>query len=191
MIRVHDLVFKSRVLKLLREGDIENRRYEVTGVISRFKDDLPSPHFVVKDWSGKFVKIDMPEEKRHQILEFISEMIPIKLTGIGTKKRFLEITDLDELEIYNEILLDSIHDTKLRAPIKAKVSYERVNDSDYAIIGNDELGVYGVDSTVNKAKEMFDEDLYSKYIAYKSMRDDKLTVKALELKIKLIDLFKE
>ena len=91
-------------------------------------------------------------------------MIPIKLTGIGTKKRFLEITDLDELEIYNEILLDSIHDTKLKAPINAKVSYERVNDSDYAIIGNDELGVYGVDSTVNKAKEMFDEDLYSKYI---------------------------
>lgn len=189
-IKLHDVVFKSRVLKLLREGDIKNYRYEVLGVISRFKGDLPSPYFMIKDWTGKLVKIDMPEEKRHQILDLISaDMVPIKLTGVGTKKKLLEISDIDEIEVCDETIIDFIHGINLKAPIKVKISYERIDESEYAIIGSDEFGAYGVDSTVNKAIEMLKDDIYNKYITYKDLNNDRLTEKALELKTKLIDLF--
>lgn len=57
------------------------------------------------------------------------------------------------------------------------------------MIGNDELGAYGVDSTVEKAKKMFEEDLHSEYLTYRDLQDEKLTDKALFLKRKLIDLF--
>jgi hypothetical protein len=145
---------------------------------------------MVKDWSGKLIKVQMPEERRDEILDYLAHRVPIKLTGAGNKRRLLEIADLDEIEPNTRVSIDSIRGMKFKAPIEAELSYERYDEeSDYWVVGNDEFGAYGVDSTVDKAKEMFKEDLYSEYIAYKDLSDAKLTDKALNLKKKFISLF--
>lgn len=188
-IELHDELLKRRVKQLLRE-EMKNYELEIFGVISRIKDDVPFPSFFVKDWSGKLVKIQMPEEKQHQILEYLANRVPIRLTGVGNKKRSLEVSDLDEIEPSNKICIDSIHGLKLKTEIVAELSYERYdNESDYWVVGNDDLGAYGVDLTVEKAKKMFIEDLYSEYITYKDLNEQELTAKAVSLKRKLIDLF--
>lgn len=190
-IELHDELLKRRVEQLLRE-EMKNYEMEVFGVVSRIKDDMPSPCFFVKNWTGKLVKIQMPEEKRHQILDYLANRMPIRLTGAGTKKRSLEISDLNEIEPNTKIFIDSIREVKLTNIIEAELSYERYdNESDYWVISNNELGAYGVDSTVDKAKEMFKEDLYSEYLAYKDLSDNDLTSKASILKRKLIDLFEK
>lgn len=188
-IELHDDLLKRRVEQLLRE-EMKNYELEVFGVISRIKDDVPFPSFFVKDWSGKLVKVQMPEEKRPEILDYLAKRMPIRLTGVGNKKRSLEISDLDEIEPNTNILFDSINGIKLKTKIEANLSYERYdNESDYWIVGNEELGAYGVDLTVEKAKKLFMEDLYSEYLTYKDLADQDLTGKALSLKRKLIDLF--
>lgn len=95
---------------------------------------------------------------------------------------------------HTELLL-AHSDTKKReqeliSELEAQLSYEMPDEkSNYWVVGNDDLGAYGVDSTVDKAKEMFLEDLHIEYITYKDLNDDDLTEKAVELKRKLIDLF--
>jgi hypothetical protein len=190
-IELHDELLKRRVEQLLRE-EMKNYEMEVFGVVTRIKDDMPSPSFFVKNWSGKLAKVQMPEEKRHLILNYLANMVPIRLTGAGTKKRSLEISDLDEIEPNTKIFIDSIREIKLNSIIEAELSYERHdNESDYWVISNDELGAYGVDSTVDKAEEMFKEDLYCEYLTFKDLSDNDLTGKALVLKGKLIDLFEK
>lgn len=188
-IELHDELLKRRVEQLLRE-EMKNYEVEVFGIVSRIKDDIPFPSFFVKDWSGKLVKVQMPEEKRHQILEYLAKRTPIKLIGVGNKKRSLEISDLDEIEPSTTISFESIHERKLKYEIEAKLSYERYeNQSDYWVISSEEFGAFGVDSTVEKAKEMFVDDLYSEYTTYRELSDQELTGKALALKRKLIELF--
>jgi hypothetical protein len=90
------------------------------------------------------------------------------------------------------ILIDSIREMKLNSIIEAELSHDRYeNESDYWVISNDELSAYGVESTVEKAIEMFKEDLYSEYLTFKDLSDDDLTGKALVLKRKLIDLLEK
>lgn len=186
---LHNVVFKRRVLQLLKE-EIKNCDIEVSGVIIRIKDDVPSPSFIVRKESGELVKVDMPDEKRPQIIEFIAKRVPIRLNGIGTKKKLLEIVDLGDIEPDTELLIESACGIELRNPVKAKKSYERHDkESDFWVIGNNHLGIYGVDSTVEKAKKIFEDDLYNDYITYNEMSDDRLTTKAQLLKRDLKRIF--
>lgn len=186
---LHDDLLKRRVEMLLSE-ELKKYDVEVFGVISRIKDDAPSPSFYVKDWSGKLVKVQMPEEKRDEIIDYLAHRMPIRLTGAGNKKRSLEIYELDEIEPNTQIIINSIRGKEFKDPIEAQLSYEKHDEeSDYWVVGNDEFGAYGVDLTVEKAKDMFKEDLYSEYVAYKDLSDDTLTYKAINLKRKLISLF--
>jgi hypothetical protein len=187
--KLQDSFLKDRVEKLLRE-EIKKHDVEVFGVIQRFKDDAPAPSFIVKDGHGKFVKVRLPDEKRDEVLDYLHRRVPIRLTGAGNKKKTLEIFDLDEIEPNTRLSIESVHGIKFKSPLETQLSYERHDEeSDYWVIGNDEFGAYGVDSTIDKAKEMFTEDLYCEYLNYKDLSDDKLTEKALDLKKKLISLF--
>jgi hypothetical protein len=186
---LHDAIFKRRVLQLLKK-EIKNYDIEVSGVIIRIKDDVPSPSFIVRKESGELVKVDMPDEKRPQIIEFIANRVPIKLTGIGSKKKLLEIVDLGDIEPDTEIIIESACGARLKNPVKAKKSYERHDkESDFWVISNDHLGIYSVDSTVDKAKELFEDDLYNDYITYNEISDDRLTSKAQLLKRDLKRIF--
>ena len=110
----------------------------------------------------------------------------------GIKKRTLEITDLDEIEPNTNVTIDSIRDICLKTPVYAKLSYERHGkESDFWVVGNEELGVFGVEDTAEKAKDSFGNDLYIDYLAYKELDNTQLTDKALELKRKLIRIFEE
>ncbi len=81
-------------------------------------------------------------------------------------------------------------DIKLQKPVEATLSYERYDEDDeYWVVTNDKLGINGVDETVDKAREMFEESLYEDYLVYKDIGDDRLSDKALLLKRQLIDLF--
>ena len=185
-IKLDDVVFKARIIRLLKE---EKKKYEVevSGVICRIRDDDP-PSFSVLDWSGNIVKVEMSEDNRLQILNYLADKIPIKLVGIGNKKKGIE--DLDEIEPYTKISIEYSHDIKLKSPVVAELSYDKSEEiPDYWVLGNDELGIYGVDDTVNKAIEMFKNDLYDDYIAYKDLSDIQLTDKALSLKKRLITIF--
>jgi hypothetical protein len=186
IIKLDDVVFKARIIRLLKE---EKKKYEVevSGVICRIRDDDP-PSFSVLDWSGDIVKVEMSEDKRLQILNYLADKIPIKLVGIGNKKK--GIGDLDEIEPYTKIPIEYSHDIKLKSPVVAELSYDKSEEiPDYWVLGNDELGIYGVDDTVNKAIEMFKNDLYDDYIAYKDLSDIQLTDRALSLKKRLITIF--
>jgi hypothetical protein len=189
-IELHDDLFKRRVDQLLKE-EMKNYEVEVFGVVTRINDDIP-PSFMVKNWSGKLVKVNMPEERRQQIIEYLADRVPIKVIGAGNKKKSLEITDLDEIEPNTDIVIESIQDMILKAPVEVKLSYERHdNESDYWVVGNEELGIYGVEDTVEKAKHAFENDLHIDYLAYKELDDVQLTDKALDLKRKLIRLFED
>ena len=188
-IKLHDEILKRKIERLLKE-EMKNHEFEEKGVITRIKDDAPFPHFTVKNYLGKSIKIKLTEDKRDEIVEFLSRRTPIRLTGVEIKKKNLKIVELDEIEPHDLILIDSVDDIKLNEPIEAKLSLDKYDDeSEYWVVGNDEFGAYGVDSTVVKAEEMFREDLHSQYIAYKDIDDNKLTDKALDLKRKIIDLF--
>jgi len=186
---LHDEFLKNRVEMLLSE-EIKKYYVEVFGVISRIYDEAPSPSFYVKDWSGKKIKVKMPEDKRDEIIDYLAQRVPIRLTGAGNKKRLLEVDELDEIEPNTQIVIRGVQGIVFKNSIEAQLSYEMPDEeSDYWVVGNEELGAYGVDSTVEKAKEMFKDDLYSEYVTYKGISDDKLTDKALVLKKKLISLF--
>ena len=188
-IKLHDEILKRKIDRLLKE-EMKNHEFEEKGVITRIKDDVPFPHFTIKNYSGKTIKVKLTEEKRSEIVEFLAKRTPIRLTGVETKKKNFKIVELDEIEQNDHILIDSVNDMKLSEPIEAKLSLDKYNDeSEYWVVGNDEFGAYGVDSTVVKAQEMFKEDLYSQYVTYKDIDDDKLSNKALDLKRKLIGLF--
>ena len=186
-IQLHDIVFKGRVLRLLKE-EMKSYEVEVSGAITRIRDDVP-PSFMVMDYSGKMIKVQMPDDKRLQIVEYLAKRVPIRLIGAGDRKR--EITDLGEIEAHTKVTIDSAGDVKLKTPVDCDLSYDRSEDDlvDYWVVRNDKLGVYGVDDTVSKAKEMFETDLYADYIAYKDLADDQLTAKAQNLKRELIKIF--
>ncbi|MGD0955067.1 MAG: hypothetical protein ABR985_22225 [Methanotrichaceae archaeon] len=187
-IKLHDVVFKGRVLRLLKK-EMKSYEVEVSGAITRIRDDVP-PSFVVMDYAGKLIKVQMPDDKRLQIVEYLAKRVPIRLTGVGDRKR--GIADLDEIESHTKVTVDSVRDIKLKTPVECTLSYERSEDDSviYWVVSNDELGIYGVDDTVDKAREMFETDLYVDYIAYKDLADDKLTKKAQTLKRELIRIFK-
>ena len=188
-IELHDDVLKRRVEQLLRE-EMKNYEIEISGVVSRIKDDVPFPSFFLKDWSGKLVRVQMPEEKRGIILDYLANRVPIKLIGAGNKKKLLEISDLIEIEPNTEVLIESSHDITFKSPIKAKLAYERYDEkSDFWVVSSEELGIYGVEDTVEKAKKAFENELHIDYMAYKDIDDTQLTQKALELKRKLIGIF--
>jgi len=183
---LNDAVFRGRVIRFLNE---EKRKYEVevSGVICRIRDDDP-PSFSVLDWSGNIVKVEMPDDKRLQILNYLADKVPIRLVGIGNKRKGIE--DLDEIEPYAKITINSLEDISLKSPIVADLSYEKSEElPDYWVVGNDEFGIYGVDDTVDKAIEMFKSDLHDDYIAYKAIPNDQLSDMALSLKKKLITIF--
>lgn len=188
-IKLHDEVIKRKINRLLKE-EMKNHEFVDRGVITRIKDDTPFPHFTVKNYAGKPIKVKMPEEKRNEIVDYLFKRTPIRLTGVEVKKKNFKVVELTEIEPSDKIFIDLVHGARFKEPIEAKLSLDRYDEeSEYWVVGNEDLGTFGVDSTVEKAKEMFKDDLYSQYITYKGLSDDKLTEKALNLKKKLIDLF--
>jgi hypothetical protein len=188
-IKLHDDVIKRKINRLLKE-DMKNHKFVDRGVITRIKDDVPFPYFTVKNYAGKPIKVKMPEARRNEIVDYLFKRTPIRLTGVEVKKKNFKIVELNEIEPSNQIFIDSVDGIKFKEPLEAKLSLDKYEDkSEYWIIGNEEFGTFGVDSTVEKAKGMFIDDIYSQYITYKDLSDDKLTEKAIDLKRRLIDLF--
>lgn len=188
-IKLHDVVLNRKINRLLKE-EMKTHGFEEKGVIIRIKDDVPFSHFTVRNYAGKSIKVKMTEKRRNEIVDYLAKRTPIRLTGVEVKRKRFKAVELDEIEPNDRIIIDMVHDIKLRNPLEAKLSVEKYEDqAEYWVVGNDEFGAYGVDSTVEKAKEMFVDDLYSQYLTYKDLSDDKLTEKALDLKRRLIELF--
>lgn len=189
-IDIQHVYFRERVSKLLEE-EIENDEVKIRGAIIRIKDDVPNSLFWVKRDSGSLAKICLPEDMRSQIIGYLADRTPVSISGIGQKTgRTLEIIELDSIKENTKIVIDKVADMELQKPIEATLSYERYDeDNEFWVVSNDKLGVNGVDETVDKAREMFEESLYEDYLVYKDIEDDRLSDKALLLKRQLIDLF--
>ena len=94
------------------------------------------------------------------------------------------------LELEKELIIDHVGENLLKRPIRAEVSFERYDDKDdFWIVSNEELGVVGVDDTVEKARKVFEEDLYEYYLFYKRIPDNELTERTMKIKEKLIQIF--
>ncbi len=175
---------------MLKE-EIEKDDMKIRGVIVRIKDDVPNSVFFVKKDSGKFAKVCLPEDTRSKVIEYLTERTPVSISGTGHKKgRMPEIVELDDIKESSEIIIDIVDGITLRNPIEAKLSYERYDEEDeFWAVSNDELGINGVDKTVEKAREIFEDSLFDDYTVYRSISDEKLSDKALSLKRRLINLF--
>ncbi|KYK38561.1 MAG: hypothetical protein AYK18_16980 [Theionarchaea archaeon DG-70] len=182
-------ILKNRISSVLRE-EAEKDRIEIEGVIVRLKDDSPDPVFWVKTFDSKLSKVTLPRERRPKVIKYLSERVPIRLFGVGTKKKHAEIVEIDEIEEKRELIIDSVGDNPLKEPIAAEVSFEKYDDKDdFWVVGNKELGVVGVDDTVEKARTVFEEDLYEYYQFYKGIPDNELTERTMRIKKKLIQIF--
>lgn len=94
--------------------------------------------------------------------------------------------------IEGEILIDHVGERRLKNPIWAKISYEKYDETtDFWVINNEGLGVVGVDTTVEKAKKDFEEDLLRYYQFYKTIPDNELTERTKKIKEKLIQAFEK
>ena len=109
-------------------GTLRKDRIEIEGVIVRLKDDSPDPIFWIKTFDGKLSKISLPRERRANVIRYLSDRAPIRLYGVGTKKKFAEIVEIDAIEKNNELLIDHIGDNILKEPIKAEISYEKYDE---------------------------------------------------------------
>lgn len=90
----------------------------------------------------------------------------------------------------DDIFIDHIGENLLKPPIKAEVSFEKYDDKDdFWVVSNEEVGVVGVDDTVEKARKVFEEDLYEFYQFYRGIPDNELTERTLKIKEKLIKIF--
>ena len=98
--------------------------------------------------------------------------------------------EIDEIEETRELIIDHIGKNLLRKPIKAEVSFEKYDEEyNFWVVSNEELGVVGVDDTVEKARKVFEEDLYEYYQFYKGIPNNELTERTLRIKEKLIQIF--
>jgi hypothetical protein len=182
-------VLKNRVSNVLME-ESEKDRLEIEGVIARLKDDSPDPVFWIKTFDSKFSKVSLPRERKTKVIRYLAERVPIRVFGIGTKKKHAEIIEIDGIEENKEIIIDHIGENLLEKPIKAEVSFEKYDDkNDFWIVSNEELGVTGVDDTVEKARKVFEEDLYEYYQFYKGIPDNELTERTQNIKENLIEIF--
>lgn len=106
------------------------------------------------------------------------------------KKNDISTVVTDAIEEHSELIIDHIGDNFLKEPIKAEVSFEKYDEKDdFWVVSNEELGVVGVDDTVEKARKEFEEDLYEFYQYYKAIPDDKLCERTKKIKEKLIQAF--
>ncbi|MGD2250621.1 MAG: hypothetical protein PVF58_19675 [Candidatus Methanofastidiosia archaeon] len=190
-IVLNENIFKNRVSTILKE-EFDEDRIKIEGVVVRLKDDSPNPVFWVKTFEGKLSKISLYKEQRAKIIKYLSERIPIRLYGIGTMRKHAEILEIDAIEKNNEILVDQIRGNRLKEPIKAEISFEKYDKTDdFWIVKNEKLGAVGVDKTVKKAKEEFEEDLYAFYQFYKRIPDNELTERTKMIKEKLLGIFEQ
>lgn len=187
-IEMNKRIFKNRVSIVLKE-EAEKDRIEIEGVIVRLKDDSPGPVFWIKTFDGKLSKISLPRERRANVIRYLSERVPIKLFGVGAKRKHAEIVEIDAIEEHSELMIDHVGDTFLKEPIKAEVSFEKYDEKDdFWVVSNEELGAVGVDDTVEKARKEFEEDLYEFYQYYKTIPDDELCERTKKIKEKLIQV---
>ncbi len=188
-IEMNRRIFKDRVSNGLRE-EIETDRLEIEGVIVRLKDDSPDPVFWIKTFDNKLSRISLPRERRTKVIKFLTERVPVRLFGVGAKKKFAEIIEIDGIEQNKELIIDHIGENQLEKPIKAEVSFEKYDDKDdFWVVRNEELGVVGVDDTVEKARKVFEKDLHEYYLFYKEIPNNELTERTLKIKEKLIQIF--
>ncbi|MGC1122353.1 MAG: hypothetical protein WBA22_14775 [Candidatus Methanofastidiosia archaeon] len=100
------------------------------------------------------------------------------------------MTKIDRTEENTELIIDHIGENLLKKPIKADISFEKYDDrDDFWVVSNEELGVVGVDDTVEKARKVFEEDLCAYYLFYKKIPNNELTERTLKIKEKLIQVF--
>ncbi len=171
------------------KGEIEEDKIEIEGVIVRLKDDSPNPVFWIKTFSSNLSKVRLPQERRAEVIRYLSERVPIRLCRVGTKKNHAKV-EIDGIEENRELTIEHIGDNFLKEPIKVEVSFEKYDDEDdFWVVSNEELGVAGVDDTVEKAKKVFEEDLYEYYQFYRKISDTELTERTKRIKEKLIQIF--
>ena len=188
-IEMNKKILKDRVSDGLKE-EIETDRLEVEGVIVRLKDDSPDPVFWIKTFDNRLSKISLPRERRTKVIRFLTERVPVKVFGVGTKKKYAEVIEIDGIEENAELIIDHIGENLLKEPIRAEVSFEKYDDKDdFWVVSNEELGVVGVDDTVEKARKVFEEDLYEYFLFYRKVPDNELSERTLKIKEKLIKIF--
>lgn len=188
-IEMSRTILKNRVSSVLRE-EAEKDRIEIEGVIVRLKDDSPDPVFWVKTFDNRLSKITLPRERRPKVIKYLSERVPIRLFGVGTTKKHAEVVEIDEIEEKKELIIDRIGDNLLKEPIRAEILFEKYDDKDdFWVVSNEELGLVGVDDTVEKARKVFEEDLCEYYQFYKGIPDNELTERTQKIKERLIRIF--
>jgi hypothetical protein len=182
-------IFRNRVSNVLKE-ESEKDRIKIEGVIVRLKDDSPDSVFWVKTFDSRLSRISLPKERRAKVIQYLSERVPIRVFGVDTKKKHTEVVEIDGIEENRELIIDQVSGNLLKEPIKADVSFEKYDDKDdFWVVSIEELGVVGVDNTVEKARKVFEEDLYEFYKFYREISDDELTERTVNAKRKLIQIF--
>lgn len=100
------------------------------------------------------------------------------------------MTKIDRTKVNTELVINHIGENLLKEPIRAEVSFEKYDDKDdFWVVSNEELGVVGVDDTVEKARKVFERDLCAYYLFYKEIPDSELSPRTLKIKEKLIQIF--
>lgn len=100
------------------------------------------------------------------------------------------MTEIDRTKENTELVIDHIGENLLKRPIRAEISFEKYDDKDdFWVVSNEELGVVGVDDTVEKARKVFEEDLCAYYLFYKEIPNSEPTEKTLKIKERLIQIF--
>lgn len=172
------------------EEEAEKNRLEIEGVIVRLKDNSPDPVFWIKTFDNKLSKISLPKERRTKVIRFLTERVPVRVFGVRTKKEFAEVMKIDGIEENAELIINHIGEYLLKEPIRAEVSFEKYDDKDdFWVVSNEELGVVGVDDTVEKARKVFEEDLYEYFLFYRGIPDSELSERTLKIKERLIQIF--
>jgi hypothetical protein len=185
---------KMKILKDHVSSDLgeetEPNRLEIEGVIVRLKDDSPDPVSWIKTFDNKLSKIGPPRERRTKVVKFLTERVPVKVFGVRAKKEFAEVMKIDGIEENTEIIIDHSGEYLLKESIRAEVSFEKYDDKDdFWVVSNEELGVVGVDDTVEKARKVFEENLYEYFLFYRGIPDSELSERTLKIKERLIQIF--
>ncbi|MHA1311661.1 MAG: hypothetical protein ACTSQO_12180 [Candidatus Helarchaeota archaeon] len=158
----------------------------IRGIITRIKLDPPKKYFTIITEDNKVVRCYFPDNLEYEIIDYILK--PVEISGQYKKKgRGSEITEINDIKLYENLILDNLYDLEFKIPLEFKIDYQ----DDFWIAENKELNLYCWGETFKALKKsIYDDLLYIKdFIMYE--KDEKLSKKAKEIKYLLLKIFGE